>query len=425
MMDLNKKLSSIKHITLACIAILLLSSCASAPRPITQQTQVSEQGWVDSVVHYQSNQLALKDFDPSSVFRLSPDIKFEVLSRFATTPNDLIGKRVSQWMLAKDGLNMKYDLTANLTPVEAYRQRRGNCLSFTLLLAALTKQLGVDIKFNLVETPQTWDLNESLGMIFLRHINGVQKIDYRNQSLIFDLAVEQYSPGYPQKIIHPTEAVALLQNNMALDLIAERKLVKAERLFKSAISTYPENPDIWVNYGVLKKRQGEFNKAIFAFRKAYKLNPRNILAVSNLERIYKQQGQQDLAENFAKAANAARKSNPYLHYFSAIEAYKDENYKTALKSTNKALGLHKYDPRFYELKNLIAQRQGNFNTARRALIKARRLASNQVQAKKFNNKIESIIQTRNLSDDQTEPLPETESQRYNLWRDTIRRTLNL
>lgn len=416
----NKILVSIKYAVLISTA-LIMCSCASNPRTSIKEAQVPEKEWIESVVNYQQPAPSGINFDPDSAFELTPEIKFEVLSRFATTPIDLIGKRVSKWMLDENGLNMKYDMSANLTPVEAYRQRRGNCLSFTLLLAALANELGVEIKFNSVDTPQAWDLNESLGMIFLRHINGVQQIDYRKKSLIFDLAIEEYSPGYPQSIIQPREASALLQNNMALDLIAQKKLIEAEYFLKSAISTFPENADIWVNLGVLKKRQGQYQRAIYALKNAYRIDNRNITAVSNLERLYKQQGKHDLAANFAAAARSARKANPYLHYFSAIEAYKGRDYKTALKSTNKALGLHKNDPRFYELKNLIAQKQGNFNTARKALIKARRLASSQTQAKKFNNKLESIIQSKNLKSEK----PESESQRHFHRLQVIRNILTL
>lgn len=263
----NKLLVSIKRAALICTT-LIMCSCASNQKVSVKEAQVSEKEWIESVVNYQQPAPSGMDFNPDSAFELTPEIKFEVLSRFATTPEDLIGKRVSKWMLDEDGLNMKYDMSANLTPVEAYRQRRGNCLSFTLLLAALANELGVEIKFNTVDTPQAWDLNESLGMIFLRHINGVQKIDYRNQSLIFDLAIEEYSPGYPQNIIQPREAGALLQNNMALDLIAQKKLTEAEYLLKTAIATFPENADIWVNLGVLKKRQGQYQKAIYAFSNA-------------------------------------------------------------------------------------------------------------------------------------------------------------
>lgn len=385
----------LRKVTLLSFCIVFLTACSSTPKKTVQGTRSAQELWIQQVMDYQPRFYADSNFTLDSVFELTPELKLEVLSRFATTPREHVGKEISKWLLSKDGLNMKYDVNANFTPIEAYRNRRGNCLSFTMLLATLANELGVDIKYNSVKIPQTWGLNESVGMIFFRHVNGVQYIERRRRNIVFDLAIEEYSPGYPQRIITAKEASALLHNNMAVDLLANKKINEAEHFFKTAISINPKNPDFWVNFGVLKKRQKQLDKAEYAFKKAYRLNFGNIPAVSNLERLYREQQDYESAKKFARAAERARNLNPYFHYNNALEQYHNGRYFSALKSTNSALRLHSSDPRFYELKNLISQKQGHYIDAEQALVQAKELASNQNQLKKYNEKLESL-RTLNL-----------------------------
>lgn len=387
-MALSQISPSFKRLFLISFVAIFIVSCASVSSTSSKKRLSPEQAWIDHVVHYQQNLPEDLSFDADEAFELTPEISLEVLSRFATTPRNEIAKEIALWLLDKDGHNMQYDVNANFTPVEAFNKQRGNCLSFTLLLSALANELGAKVQINAVEIPQTWDLNESLGVIFFRHVNGVQI--FRGRTQIYDLAIEEYSPGYPQKIIKSAEANALLQNNIAVSLLAKDQIQKAEHLFKIALSIDPKNPDIWVNLGVLKKRNGEFNKANYAFKKAYKLDSHNIPAVSNLERLHRQQGNTKLADKFVLAAKIAREANPYFHYRNALNDYSKGLFFSALKHTNAAINIHAHDPRFYELKNLIAQQQGKYVDAEQALLQARALASNYSQAKKYNLKLESI-----------------------------------
>ena len=60
---------------------------------------------------------------------------------------------LAKWMVDPDGLAMQYDIDANFSPVQAYAQKRANCLSFTLLLRALVAELGIEIQINEVDIP--------------------------------------------------------------------------------------------------------------------------------------------------------------------------------------------------------------------------------------------------------------------------------
>jgi Flp pilus assembly protein TadD len=258
-------------------------------------------------------------------------------------------------------------------------------------LVSLAKELDIKIEYNSVDIPDTWGMEESLGMVFYRHVNGVLKAHGKRQ--IFDLAMDIYDSGYPQHYISEAEVVAMLMNNRAIEALDQQQIELAEHSIKLAVSYSPENPDLWVNLGVIEKRHGSLKNAERAFLYAYGLDKYSIVAVSNLERFYREQGQRAKASTFAKQAERARMTNPYIHYNKALALYKDEKYREAMRETKRAIMLHKQDPKFFELKSLIAQQQQQFRKALLALEQAYLLSTRDEQRSKYANKVDLV--TRN------------------------------
>jgi Flp pilus assembly protein TadD len=359
----------------------MLAACSTTPRVSDQSAKPV---WVQKVVSYQSS-LPLDHPDRNElVLAITPEMKDQVTNRFSLMPKHQAAKEMALWLLDENGHNMVYDVEASLTPVQSFAQRKGNCLSFTLLLAALTSELGIDLKFNSVDIPDTYGMDPDLGMIYYRHVNGVMDAYGRRQ--IFDLAMELYDTGYPQRYISEDQALGLLQNNRAIALLGENKITQALHPMKLALSLSPDNADLWVNYGVILKRAELFDQAEKAFNYAMSLNRFSAPAASNLERFYVEQGDEAKASVFRKRADRARQRNPYYHYQIALEKYQEELFNGALKATNKAIMLHNKDPRFHELKSLISQHQHKYSAAYKSLEKAYALASDVDQKVKYANK---------------------------------------
>ena len=354
------------------------------------QHSLAKHVWVQKVVNYQQ-QLTLEHISQiDTVLSVSDEMREVVIARFSNLPRHRAAKELATWLLDKDGLNMRYDVTANLTPKQAYAQRRGNCLSFTMLLSALASEIDVNIEFNAVDIPHTWGMDEQLGMVFYRHVNGVLTTVHTRQ--IFDLAMDVYYSGYPQRFISRHQALALLLNNRAIDLLGSDQIKRAEHSLKFAISLSPTNADLWVNLGVVMKRKKNLDLAELAFNYAYQLDKYNIPAASNLERLYTEQGLLSKALKFKKQANRAHKTNPYYHFQTALDEYSANRYSNALKSTNQAIQLHSKDPRFYELKSLISQRQHKYNSALKSMKRAYALSEGSEQRIKYANKAVLVSQ---------------------------------
>jgi len=366
------------------------------------KTVDSNDDWINSVVNYRealasgeispaSEGVAYKnDYSVESMMAISDEMRDEVVTRFSLMQRTAAVKGIAKWLMDEHGHNMVYDVKANLLPIEAYKQKRGNCLSFTMLLRALASELGIEVEFNAVDIPNTWGQDEELGMVFYRHVNGiVERNSYRQ---IFDLAMDIYDTGYPQRFISPDQALGLLQNNRAIELLRDDDYSQALHIIKLAISTSPESADLWVNMGVVLKRQKQLDLAEKAFLHSFELDNSHATASTNLERLYRETGEPTKALAFKKRAERARRSNPYYHYQIALEEYQEEQYRDALKATNRAILLHNKDPKFYELKSLISQHQNKYSAAYKSLEKAYALASSAEQKIKYANKAAQVNQ---------------------------------
>ena len=375
------------------LGFIVLNGCAHNTNISDNNSKTNylvSEPWIQEVVNYQQ-QLSAEHTDKiESVLSVTQEMRDEVINKFSHLPRHRAAKELAKWLLAKDGLNMRYDVTANLTPKQAYQQRRGNCLSFTMLLSALASEIDINIEFNAVDIPHTWGMDEQLGMVFYRHVNGVLTTVHTRQ--IFDLAMDVYYSGYAQRFITRNQALALLLNNRAIDLLGSDQIQRAEHSLKFALSLSPTNADLWVNLGVVMKRKNNFELAELAFNYAYQLDKYNIPAASNLERLYTEQGFVAKALKFQKQADRVHKTNPYYYFQIALDEYSANRYGGALKATNQAIRLHKQDPRFYELKSLISQRQHKYNSALKSIKKAYALAEGLEQRGKYANKAVMVSQ---------------------------------
>ncbi|MEM7358394.1 MAG: hypothetical protein AAF431_04825 [Pseudomonadota bacterium] len=365
--------------------VWLLSGCAS--KPVSEA--FSSADWVQEIMNYQYRLPADHPDQLSNLLVINDEMRAEVRSRFSHLSTHRGSEELAKWLISDDGHDMTYDIKASLPPIQAYNQRRGNCLSFTILLVSLAEEIGINIDYNAVDIPNTWGLDEELGMVSYRHVNGLLVRHGRRQ--VFDLAMNIYDSGYPQRVISREQALALLHNNKAVEFIRAGDLRRAVHPLKLAISLSPENPDLWVNFGVVMRRTGEIKKAGIAFEHALFLDKYNGSAATNLEVYYRDLGQHNKADRYKRQAEHSRKRNPYFYYQQAMEDYEQKSFRSALRSTKRAIQLHK-DPRFYELQSLISQQTQDYRAALKSLKKAYTLSVGAEQRDRYANKAQMVYE---------------------------------
>lgn len=383
------------RLLLALLLPVILAACASTP-PIDSSDNV-----ISSILNYEAS---LPDNHPDSteqVYQLPDHIRETIQRKFNSGNRQRSARDLAQWLMDPNGHNLSYDISANLTPAQAFEQRRGNCLSFTILLVELAAELEIELKVNNVDLPDMWGQNSQNYLIFYRHVNAIYKTPNRTQ--IFDLAMAEYKRGFPQQLISKRQATALLFSNIGIEHLQNANIDSAIHYLSLSASVYPTNPDMWINLGAAYKHIGMLDMAEKIYLHAFAVGDKNGLAASNLERLYSHQGRKKIALRFQKLASQARSRNPYLHYKTAETAYLEKDYRAASKSIKKAIRLHSDDPDFYELSSRIKQVTNKHISALKDLEKAHNLSVTAEQRGRYATKVKMVVARIKALQQETNP----------------------
>ena len=372
------------RLTVLLLLSLLLQACSA-----TTQVRSTDPRF-DHVINYKDT---LSEDHPDhlkQLFYIPEDFKDEVKNKFGHySSHNRAAKELGHWLIRPDGFGLKYDIEANLIPSQALEEKLGNCLSFTLLIIELADSLGITIEANQVDLPGIWGESGDEDFVFYRHVNGIMTIGANTQ--ILDLAIEDYNFAYPQRVISKQQSAALMYSNKGVDSLRENDIETADHYMKLSISYFPENADMWVNYGALQKAQNDYELAEASYLQALKISDKNNLAASNLERLYTSQGQVDKAKLFAKKAEKARKKNPYYLFKNAKQHFFDQDYDLALATVNKSIRYHKKDHRFYALRSVIHRAQKSYFEALKDLARATKIANHEGDRNRYQRKAQVIV----------------------------------
>lgn len=283
---------------------------------------------------------------------------------------------------------VKYDANSTLTASDTYHQQRGNCMAFTLMMLAMSRELGADAYFNEVDVPPVWDSAEDQTFVVYRHINMVS--ESRRGRRVVDFNLEAYDPVYDQRRLTDREAFAQYYSNRGIELMQQGNIESAFLHLRKAIDLKPGSGDLWSNLGALYSRAGHKTEAEQSYRQALVLDVRHLVAISNLERLYRADGRTALADAYARSARYHRERNPYYLYQKARTAYEQGKFEQAHRQLKQALGKHEEDHRFHFLIALTSLRLGDVEKSREHFTQAFLLAKNPGTENAYARKLRAL-----------------------------------
>ncbi|AWF80041.1 hypothetical protein BTJ40_03970 [Microbulbifer sp. A4B17] len=291
--------------------------------------------------------------------------------------------------VSKRELFFEYDANSTLSAREAFYQQRGNCLTFTLMMVAMARELGVEAFFNEVDVPPVWSQEEAETFVIYRHVNMVS--EHPSGQRIIDLNLEVYDPIYQQRTLDDITAFALYYSNRGVEFLREGDEEQAFLYLRKALQLRPERSDFWSNMGAFYSRFDHLYEAEQSYLQSLVLQEDNLVASSNLEWLYRGTGRDELASVYAGRVKFHRERNPYYLYYQARESYENKNYLDAEKRLRRAIKANDDDHRFHFLLGLTQYNLGDLLASRNSFERAFSLVSSLDVKNIYQQKLDRLL----------------------------------
>lgn len=377
---------------LPVVILFLLPGCVVQPPASTADTTHLLDGSLLGIT--------LQDPIEENIFALTPEMRFWVRNkiRHATSDRSKL-QRLVQGLIDDGLLNLEYDQNLTRPAAETFEQRRGNCLSFSILFVSLAREAGLNATFQMVEIPPSFSSSGELVMLN-NHINvlvtRIRASTSFHQNHVVDFNTAEYSGNYQTRRVSDNYAIALYHSNVAVEQLQQGNWEVAFLHLRKALMADARVPGIWTNLGVIYSSRRFPAEAIAAYQQALQINPAFKSALVNLIAAYEAQDDFEQAAHYRDRARYYRNRNPYYHHQQASSAFGQADYTAALNSIESAIQLKPDEHQFFFLKGLAQLRLGWHAQAVTSLRQASRLAQREDVAARYLQKIEHLEQTGSL-----------------------------
>jgi Flp pilus assembly protein TadD len=272
-------------------------------------------------------------------------------------------------MFEDGGFDFTYDDRRTLTAGEAFTARRGNCLSFTALFVAMSRNLG--IATYLMSVQRQPEVGREDGLVIVsRHV--VAAFTSGAQVSTFDFYRSSATHLERRTVVDDLEASAMYHNNLGGAALRADDLDGAVRHLEITTTLAPEWSPGWINLGVTLARLDDSDGAFRALNRALEIDPGNSSALNNLSILYDRLGRDDEALAALRAA-AATTHNPFTLVAMADFELVGGNLREASGYLKRARRYHPDEPVVYDGLARLAGQRGQTNRQAKYAAKAARL----------------------------------------------------
>ncbi|RZA21823.1 MAG: tetratricopeptide repeat protein [Lysobacteraceae bacterium] len=290
------------------------------------------------------------------------------------------------FMIADDGLALRYLEQPTYGIAESYAQRKVNCLSFTLVFVALARASGM--------RAQVQASDEALAMHILddtiyraTHVNAGIVAD--GQPYTVDVGWRAVLAMRKPRTISDTQAIALLHNNNAVERLLLGDKVGAATAIQASLALDPGNATTWSNAGVVDWRAGRHAAAERDYLQALKLRRDHLGALGNLVGLYRNTGATSRADSYEKRLRRAQAVDPFSQFLIAQGLAASGAYGDAIAHFRRAIRLMPEEAQFHLGLAAAYEKQGNAIAAQRARDRAARLEAAQASQRGIRDATDS------------------------------------
>jgi Flp pilus assembly protein TadD len=326
---------------------------------------------------------------PDEILGVSMEMKAFLDAHVDRSASPIVKRRQLLDAIIDSGeFEVEYDTTTQ-TAAETFRTRRGNCLSYALMIVAMARDVGLAAGFQEVDVPPDWTLGTETVRLN-RHVNVYLQLGGNNVQVV-DFNVSDFRTRYRMWKISDGRALAHYYSNIGIDTMHRGDAASALAHFRGAVAHGDHYSPAWTHIGILYTRHGLLDHAEAAHLQALLSDPQNLVAMSNLADVYRRSGDEHRASQYRRRVAQHRSQNPYHRYQLAQRAYAAQRYDEAIDHLEFAIRRRPEEHQFHFLLGLVHYGKGDLRAARRSIGKAREVVSTPSLRDDYASKIADLL----------------------------------
>ena len=372
-----------------CLLLLLLSACASNGVKTRALSELPP-------LHYANRVTTLSEVDQRIT---TPDLLAldASMRSFVNTYTEGVGPRLQRLQMlhravsGQASLGMEYDPFAEGTAQEAFHRQTANCLSYANMFIALSREAGLDARYQWLDVRPTWTRMGERVAVRL-HVNAVVHLGSRDRYMV-DLDPLPARDIAGSQEISDTDAQALYHNNIAMRALADEQLEEAWLHGMRALQLSPQMPHLWINLGVVYRRAGQFEAAETVYLQALDIDSYERSAMNNLMVLYELLGREEEHAYWQARVDSYRETNPFYHAWLGDQAAEEGDWRQARVHYEDTLDLEPTDANLLFSMGIIYRELGQPKAALRYLDMAMSHASLYREQQRYRAEYDRINST--------------------------------
>jgi Tfp pilus assembly protein PilF len=386
-----------KHLILNTLAIIMLClACPAQSGPVNITVQESDQ--TDTG---RDPRFSVSGNNPNSTELSREIIKTEDILKINATMRELIDKHVKSeedihararalysLMFSPDKFALQYDGSRTKTAIETIESGSGNCLSLANAFVAMARYAELDAFYLDVEVDENWQKEEDV-YYQMKHTSAAVKTS-RNQYLGIEFAWRGAASKAKSRVIRDERAFAAFYSNRGVEFLMQNDLETATANLEHAIAVDVTDTYSWSNLGIAYKRLKRYKAAEHAYRHALRNNRYDLTVLNNLSILYKETGNERLADKYETKLEQYRRKNPYYLIKLAEQAMDADDYKLALEYIDKAIRKDNEEHEFYFVAAKAYVHLGDAEKVLWNLEKAKQYSDKAISRERYSRKVEML-----------------------------------
>lgn len=285
--------------------------------------------------------------EPSQLLALTDPQRTEFLRFFHSPEQASFAPKNRVFNYLEQDLSLFHFDGANLSATEALAKKTGNCVTLAVLVAALAKEVAVEVAYRTSYGEPVLGFRQDIALS-ANHVQSYllgPKLHAKDKLSDRDaLVIDYYKDPLDRagEMFDSERFFAVVYNNLAADALLANDLSKAFWLSHKALQ-YDPNYSPSVNLiAVIYRRQGDMDSAKQWFEYGLKQPKNSVLIVDNYLKLAEQQQDYPLQQRLRALIDTAEDDNPYAWYYLAERFRQQGEFRQAAKFYQKLVDVAPY-----------------------------------------------------------------------------------